>query len=283
MATAPVVHPENADIKPEVFRKEYQPKDAQGQPIGPPQVFEGTSWQEVTDKIAQAHEHASVKIQELKRAVRPTYADPVPEFKPRELTADELFKIHQDLQDPSKLRQAFRTLSEAEYGAPPEKIRESLGKNDFSETRYRVEREAQKFMDKHPDYVVCGENWEKIQGYFESHKDDKGRYLAATADNFEMIYEDLKAKQLLRLQAPVTEVPAPTEPGAITPKPTTRPRAATTGLFSQHSSASGPAKPTLDVFAQEVAKMPAQEYRRRINSDPSFRKQVEQLGKAASR
>src|SRR5271170_4049389 len=87
-------------ITPEVFKKEYQPKDASGNPVGPPQVFEGASWQEVTDKIAEAHEHASAKIHELRSKIKPEPAPPAPQgLKP--LSADELFRLEQ-IKDPQE-------------------------------------------------------------------------------------------------------------------------------------------------------------------------------------
>jgi hypothetical protein len=170
-----------------------------------------------------------------------------------------------------------RELIEAELGMPVDKIRGSLNKGEFLERVEKGRAESQKFVDSHPDYIVCAENMDAIMQHVDENK------LAWTKKNLDLVFDELKEKGILRLktEAPVTTAVTATSQETIPPK--VRPRATSTGLFSQHSSASGPAKPTLDQFAQEVAKMPAQEYRRKINSDPEFRKKVEQLGRAASR
>lgn len=258
-------------ITPEVFKKEYQPKDASGNPVGPLQVFEGASWQEVTDKLAQAHEHASAKIQELRKQVKPDAESAVSEFKAKDLTADELFTIQQDMQDPSKMRDALRKLNEAEFGAPAPKIREALAKVENMERVEQGKAESQKFIDAHPEYHACAENQNAIQAFMT--EGNNGKAFAWTKRNLDIAYEAVHDK----LVAKPAATTATTE---VISSTVTRPRATTTALFSQHSSASGPTKPSLDQFAQEVAKMPSAEYRRRLMSEPGFAQKVNDLAKA---
>lgn len=255
-------------VTPEVIRVDATPKDAEGKAIGPPQIFEGATHQEVLDKMAEAQRNASAKIMELRGKIKPDAAPALQTFTAKTLTADELFKIQQDMQDPTKMRDAQRQLIEAELGAPITEVRESLASSRELKNIEQGKIESQKFLDAHAEYYACPENQGAIQKFMEG---EDGKPLAWTKKNLEIAYETVRDKLVAKPAAtPAVE--------AITP--TTRPRAATTALFSQHSSASGPAKPSLDAFAQEVAKMPSQEYRRRLMSEPGFAQKVNDLAKA---
>lgn len=255
-----------AVLTPEIIRIDATPKDAEGKAIGPPQIFEGATHQEVLDKMAEAQRNASAKIMELRGKIKPDMAPAVQTFTAKTLSADELFKIQQDMQDPAKMVDAQRKLIEAELGAPITEVRESLASSRELKSIEQGKIESQKFLDAHSEYYACPENQGAIQKFMEG---EDGKPLAWTKKNLEIAYEAVRDKLVAK---PV--VTATTE---VIP-PATRPRAATTALFSQHSSASAPAGQSQDdAFRREVAAMPSAEYRRRIMSDGQFRDRVNKL------
>ena len=269
-------------------RKEYQLTDAEGKPIGRPQVFEGDTWEEVTDKIATAHLHASRKISDLRQKIKPDQQDPDFEFKSRELTEEEKWKLATELSNPATVDAALDKLLEAKLGAPPTKVQEALNRTLQTDRIQRSRAEAQAFIDEHPEFKVCVHNQNAMTKFMQA------KNLAWTKKNLEFAFEQLQQDGLVLLNDPEPEVkPQPegtTVPVEVEqrqepiapPAPTTgtRPRgtASSTGLFSQHSSASrsesAAQKKSDEAFAKEVYKMTSDEYKRRISTDAQFRARV---------
>ncbi len=115
------------------FRKEYQPKDPQtGEPYGPPQVFEADTQEELVNKLAAAHENASVRLYEIKRAAGVAALmdfdpdKPIRQFKSRLLTADEKVRIKQLRSDPSTAEEATRIEMEALLGTSIAEVHQML-------------------------------------------------------------------------------------------------------------------------------------------------------------
>ncbi len=89
------------------FRREIQPKDDAGNPIGAPHVYEAESEQELLDKMADGIANGTKKIRELTRQVKLSpvetpkaiegaeLAEEIPTFSPRVLSADERFALSQ--------------------------------------------------------------------------------------------------------------------------------------------------------------------------------------------
>lgn len=284
LPVVPEVNPELTtapEVKPK-FRKEYQLTDAEGKAIGPPQVFEAETPEEVMDMLATAHIHASRKIHAQKQLITPETVQPSAKFMQHELTADELWDIKNKLNDPATVGEAMRRLLEAELGAPVSVVRERLTRSQEIEAQQKAEAEARKFVASHPEYNPVPENQDVIQAAMT----EKG--LAWTKRNLEIIYDEVKDRLVPKPIAvsgstpEVTPSTPTTEPEAITssPEPVTRPRGATsTGLMSRHATVPATTKQSDQSFAEEVAKMSTQEMKRRMAGDPAFVNKLNSLGK----
>lgn len=256
------------------YRKEYQLKDDSGKPIGPPQVFESDDPQEVIDKLAEAHQHASRKIAELRGKIQPDTAQPIPEYKPKSLSADEKWKLTQELTNPDTADSAFDRLFEARVGASPEQVRTTLRKVSETDRKIDERAEAEAFYDYNQDYQPCLQNLENLNKFFEQNPN-----YARTRKNLELAWEEMKRGGLAVLKS--TEQPKEAAKPEAEIAPQTRPRGSTsTALFSQHTSAQQRGWETRkanESFAEEVRKMTQAEYKRRIISDPAFRQKVDNL------
>ena len=278
-----------APIKPSMT---YQPKDAEGNNIGRPQVVEGETWEEVANKIRDMHMHASQHIHSLRKQIKPeTVTDTGVEFKPRDLTEAERWTLTTELSNPATVDTALERAMEAKLGAPVAKVRELLNRTQETDKIQRAEQESQAWLNTHLDYKICPHNQAAMIKYLQDNK------LACTQQNLSYAFETLQQDGLVLLnepEAPVTpqpqgaEVPPADERQheAIPPAaPTsgTRPRGApsATGLFAHNSSAvqgESTAKKSADAaFAREALSLPPEEYKRRIMSDAKFKQRVNEV------
>src|ERR1019366_1306119 len=110
-------------------------------------------------RLGQAQENASKRILEL-RTSRGT-PDPVreiPKYEGRALSADDQFKLGQELSDPTKATGAIDRLIEARLGAKPDQIRQTLSQAQEAIARENYRREGLTFISDHPDYIAKPEN-----------------------------------------------------------------------------------------------------------------------------
>jgi len=224
----------------------------------PLQYFRGDSQEEVVSELIKAQSHATRKIREQGRALK--IRQPVqqersaPQFKPRTLTADEQFKIQQG--DPD----ALKTVIEAEFGASLEEVRATLRRVNERDEQERLAFVAKEFLRTHADFKACPENDELIVKYLRNNQ------LPYTVDSLSEAYDDLKLNNLLQLKTAVST--APVAPASST---TTRPRSVSTGLPAQAGRSLPSPK---ELTADEIYRMPAEEYRRNL-SNPQFAASVE--------
>src|SRR5215472_8244458 len=78
------------------------------------QKFTADSMEELVDKLARAQEHATRKIREQARQIKtglglitPDPETPIPEYKPRRLSDDEVWQMTKEITDPAKARTAI--------------------------------------------------------------------------------------------------------------------------------------------------------------------------------
>jgi len=282
------VHPDAPQQKR--YRKAYQPTDADGNPIGRPQVFESDDPQEVIDAIARAHEMATRRMHELRKQVQPDQQTEPFQFREQQLTDDERWQIAHEITDPAKMDTALDKALEARLGAPVAKIREVLNKTVETEQIQRGVAESQAFLNETPEYKICPKNQAAIQKYIVDNK------LAWNRKNLKLAFEALAADGLVELveeNAP-QPTPAPDDPPEqqhvetippaapqAAPRPT---RTTSSALFRSSSSAipgggAAARRQSDEEFAKQVAKMSQDELRRRITGDPQFRARLDSLGK----
>lgn len=199
------------------FRKEYQPKDPQtGEPIGPPQVFEADTLEELADKLAAAHENASVKLYEVKKAASVGAVldydpeKPLRQLKSRKLTADERVRIAALRKDPLTADEALSIEMEALLGAPIAEIQDRLNQQEVESRTAFFEKEAQFWVSTHPEFIPSESNREEMWKYLSK----KG--FPPTRKNLELAYEAVKDKLVLRAPA-ATEIPAVVPPVEVPP------------------------------------------------------------------
>lgn len=284
------------------FQIDYQIEDDNGNAIGPPQHFEADTQKELLDKVAAAHKNASRKMyDEMKKRkfgdiIAPDPETPIQKFEARPLTADERVRIANASKDPATAIEAYQQMIEATFGAPIEKIRNTL---QYSEVRQRIDQsdyESRLFAAAHPDYYPSDANKEKILTWLEKHTPP----LAITKKNLELAYEDLTASNMLTLRPPERvsakpeEVQAPPPPAAIPPAatadpaitgPTTEvqaplvPKQSSSGLGRSDGSATPPATPPKapGITMAQINRMTSIDFDRRVREDPVFKKAVEEM------
>jgi hypothetical protein len=265
--------------------REYQPKDEHGLPVGPPQRFEADTQQELIDKLAAAHENASVKLYQTKKAVKlgtmlePDKDEPIQTFEERPLTADERVKVGKLLNDPNTQADALKILLEAQFGAPVESVRQVLREAEIDKRVKRIRECIAEFKLAHPEYVESELNRDTMTKYLDKHN------MPYTKKNLEIAFEDLTQDGLLTLKAPKAEVPKPasgdpapnaaapagtetipppsTNAPAIPVEPTeVRPKQSSSGLGRENSSAapvSGAPKVT-GITIREINSMTSDQY-----------------------
>ena len=234
------------------------------------QRFEADSIEELVDKLAKAQENATRKIREQARQIKtglglvtPDPETPIPEYKPRQRTADEEWKRTQDLTDPAKARGAIRSIVEDEFGAPVEKVRQALTAIELAQRVNASKIEVDEWVEEHSsDYYPCAENLRNMMGYLESHK------MALTKKNCNIAYEDLRDSGLLKARPVAAEK-------AVEPTEGIPPRPRSSSLRPNASSVVRvPQAPTLTW--DDINKMPPAVYDEKMR-DPNFRKQVDAL------
>lgn len=216
------------------FVKEYRIPDGNGNTLGPPQKFEGDSWEEIADKVAAAHQNAAAEMYRTKQGAKLSIlmdADPeqpMYEFKEKSLSADELVGIQGLLKDPRTAAEGHKRLLEAQLGAPISKIRQNLQIAEVLSRTNDMAWEIEKFKRAQPNYVECDANKDKLIAYL-THKD---RNWAITAKNLEIAFEHLSEQGELVTRAPepiqasvatppVAELPP--QPAVATPEPPPQP------------------------------------------------------------
>lgn len=281
--------PEAVQTTQKKWRKEYQLQDEQGNAIGPPQVFEADTPEELTDMLATAHQNAARKLREVRQRAaigeqKPDPAREAHEFKPRVLSTDEQFRISQELQNPATMAKALDELISARLGGTPEQIAGALETTRRDERRRWYLGQIEQFCAAHPDYKRTKANQTQIIDFLA----ERGWEL--TTRNLTLAFGSLKLDGLVELQSrqeprasetareDAERVTAGREQIGSTPTVTTRTRSASTGLSSRNSLVSpgdaprGNRMPT----RAEIDRMSSAEYNERLR-DPQFARYVDNL------
>lgn len=238
-------------------------------------------------------------------------------FEPRSLTGEERYKISRDILDPEKVNDVGSLIVEATLGAKPEKIRKKLTSLDASVTRIQARMECDAFVAANPDYVKCNENFEAITNWMLRY--DLAPVKANFQKAYDTLRA---AGVLVETYADVTPAPEPTpaptpvavvEPAPVvepepvveptpapvveTPKPASSTPRIPTGFTRDTSDDVGvPRSVESDIVYEVVVNgqkkrftglaainaMPADEYKRRVHSDPNFVKKEQALEKEAA-
>jgi len=256
-----------------------------------PQRYYGKDHAEIIQKLGQAQENASRRILELRTSAgRPDPVQSIPSYEGKNLSADESFKLGQELGDPAKAAAAIDRVIEARLGAKPEEIRQTLAAANNAIARDNYRREGLAFMAAFPDYITTPENEKKMLAYLEAHE------MGVTARNFALAYEELSKDGLLETGdggraplGPTQDSVANQPPGSTSTAGTEaagtaaneRPRPALTGLPGGKAvTGTVPRRPgglTDEEFLKKVHNMSAAEYDREILGSKENSARLEKL------
>lgn len=288
---------------PKTFRKEYQPRDPNtGDPIGTPQVFEADTAEELIDKLAAAHENASVAVYKTRLAAKvgtllsmdPDPETPMRTYEEKVISADERVKLATALKDPANTDHVVKRLMES-FGIPVDDIREVLQERQITKRQNFANEQAALFSAAHPEFLENDANNDKLLKYLNK------RQMAFTKKNLEIAYADLTSEGLLTVRAPEQKqpevkvlavnapVPDPAIPVQVTPAPPIsgqppaaqlQPKVSSSGLGRDNSSAApgAPAPKAPEITAQDIARLSSKDYAEKLR-DPEFRKLVDNLGR----
>ena len=308
VAPAPVA-PTPEPVQPVTEQRyEWQPTDANGKPLGGKQVITYKNQEELIQKFTEQNNLILRQMRKLSNDVKlgltpdvevPATAKRLPKnfdgFKPKTLTADERFQLTQDLNDPAKFEDAKIRLAEATFGATPEIISEVLSNSQQLLLEQQVVRSFDEFLENVGDSFYNVEANRAVLTDWMCQKQ-----LAPTAENFEIALVRTAALQVpapavQRAQVPATPVaPVEAEPQSQVPvaavnriieqpqQVQSATRQTPSGLNDRVSSNTGVTSVSeRKLTLAEVDKMSADEYKRRVSSDPTFLQAVDQLQKEA--
>lgn len=299
-APAPVVN------KPEL-RFTYQPTDENGRPLGGLQVIKYTDPSELPGLLVKQNEQILRQLRKITRekelgvATETDDAEKftgVTEFKPRELSADERLTLSQKLLNPEAASEVRDILVESAFGAKPDVVAKTLNDTQRFMIQQRAVDNYVEFVSMTPEYYDSPANRAALTGWMSK------RNWAATVSNFNRAYQHLVGQVGLLEPAPevhqaVPQPPAPVvAPTIVVPVETTEPKpqvpaTPAPGLgqpkvemqqAKRHSHVPSGLNPSVasvagdtpvDVNRLTVAdldRMPSDELKRRLNSDPVFRK-----------
>lgn len=193
--------------QPKEFKVEIDLEDGGGV-----QVFKAATQDELVEKLRVAQANATRKIRQQNEQLKTlrTQATVKPRYQEKTITPDEEFIIGQEFAtSPTK---AFAKMFEAKTGMTLEEFRQNQAEVIEIREQNKAVRNAQEFIERHPEYVATAANAKKINAYIATHG------LPNTLDSVEEAYENLVADGLL-----VTEEKTETTGTRIeTPKPKAR-------------------------------------------------------------
>jgi hypothetical protein len=203
----------------------YQPKDAEGRPIGGLQVIKYTTQEELIAKLTHNHEESIRGMREVRRKQRLGITDnealpdgldkiaaPI-QFTEKQLTVEERFDIAKQLTDPEKFTEARDRLFESSLGVKPEVLRNTLNQTQLQTAQLVARQNAQIWIESHPEFYPCPENVTTICEWMVKSG------LQPTTRNFEYAQVKMEEAGLLLPSPIVREVPPVSpEPVEVAPK-----------------------------------------------------------------
>jgi len=280
----------------------YQPEDEDGFPLGGRQVIKYRTQEELADKLRDQN---VLLVRRLRAETRKNrlgtndvenipqeaqrYTGPV-EFKPRELSQDEITQLSHELLDPTTAVAAQRKIFEASVGVSPETLSTTLQKIQEDNLRNRARLEADAFILDNPDYVRCDKNTQALIQWLLRYDLDPIR------ENFQRAYDTLKSQDppiiVLRKNINPTDPPSAYVATQPVQQPTQSIPVIPVSLHNGNSSNSGTQPTVADQIVYKkvvngkemvftgfaaIEVMPSEEYKHRINHDPVFVKAVNKL------
>ena len=249
-----------------------------------PEVFRGTSQQEVWKKLVDSKKNATAELRRRakKAAITPELKEqfermnwpPLLEYV--ELQPTEIFELTEQLKDPSTMLQAQRRLAKAAL------TKEEVERQNSETIRARIaegRNTTTMWMKANNFYAESPENITALNEIFVKHD------IFPTPFNLSLAFETLK-NQGLYVEAPESEASAPIAAPAAAPSAPVATQPARV-LRPVSSSTSGMSTTRMEMRSKPVAApaltpeayhaMPAQIMQTRYKKEPAFRAEVDAL------
>jgi hypothetical protein len=171
----------------------FQPKMPDGTPIGGEQVVYGATHEELMDKSADNYNNLYNKNRELLRieklagkAPEGSAQAPAPiRFNPRPLTAQERMQLARDMSNPETIDSALDLALEAKFGVKPDKMSESVNRNQERAEAIYTAQQAAAWRDDHPEFYPSEKNRLDLCNWVNN------RNMPFTYESLQKAYEDL--------------------------------------------------------------------------------------------
>jgi hypothetical protein len=240
------------------------------------QTFKGASIEEVTDKLLDAQMHGTRRINELRKEVTPDAKKTKRKFTPRKLSADEEFKVQNDMRS-GNVQDAVSTVVEAALGAPLAEVRNRFNEQDEREAYDSAFAQSKAFAESTPEWDPTEENKLALTNYMEAEG------MAFTTKNFRIAFERMMEGGLLTRKPDGVEAPESSTTERIVPQQTTRPRGTfATGIRSTDISGTRmPATTKPRYTRQEIENMPKKTYADKMMNEAGFADTVDRLFQSA--
>lgn len=313
--------PADTEVTPELpeLLHRYQPTDEEGRAMGGEQVLKYHTTEELIGKIQEQNILLTRKLREVTRKNRlgivdtetlPEDAKRYPkliELKPKDLTPEERVRLSRDILDPERFDEAQDEIFASQFGVKPTEFRESYQDMQERLSIIQGQQEVANFMQANPGYYACDHNRNTIVNWLAKNN------LALVRDNFQLAYDTLR--EFMVTPAPITTMPLRLPIAEVQPEPsselpvdintpdpivpTPAPRRVATGINkNQAGDNTAPAKVIGDDIIYEVIDpyskvkrtyrglaaveaMNGEEYKKRINSDPTFASKVDRMEREA--
>jgi hypothetical protein len=261
--------------------------NGKGNPIS---TFKGKTYKEVADQALKGQLNANRIIAGMRKpdkGVKPIKAEP------KELTADDKFRLASEITDPNKVVDAVTEIVSAKQGLTPEKLGEVVSTTATRQSDDFYREEANAFIAATPDYYPVPQNRDKIFQILKINGWDLTRNNLAIAfqalsEQGEMIPwpsnagpEEEDDDEENGNPSPTPQRPNGTAPVAATPVNASapRPRSISTGFRSSDASSLPPAPPKKPKYTRaDIERMSRAEFNQKLMTEPDFRKQVDAMG-----
>lgn len=260
--------------------------------LGPSRVqkFSAKTLEELMSKMEFAQLNASQRIHTLSSYVQPDKAVAIVDFKPREMSADEMMQVGVDMQNPSTAKQAVEKIITAAIGASPEQIRNGLNNANQQRLISHYREQGNQFISDTPEYKTSPKNFEAMMKWLDAKE------YPPTIKNLTLAFNELKQTEgglpdgvntlnpdgtqqqaddsQRRIASETTETRIATPPE----EPIRRPRGSqSSGLRNDTHNAPGPTAPRPKWTKQQIRDMGEAEYERLYKSDAAFRAFVDKM------
>ena len=229
--------PDGSSLSVEKTKKGWRATLDAGDEAIKPEVFYGTTKDEMWQNVAAGKINATKKIREQNRRIKlEVETTPEPAAQPaaqpavRELSADDIFDIRTKLESNPDL--AFETWFQKKTGLSTADLVKMVQKGATAADELDAESVAREFVSLHPDYYNLDANRDEITGFLtkkflrttltEKNADELFNRLVAgghwTTKNLSEAYDDLSESGLLVPRPVATAEPEPEPEPAPAPR-----------------------------------------------------------------